>query len=60
MLASIMSNCVSADLRQQGWCQEILYRGLRSIGFFSHADESLPAIVHMDMLNANKLLPAIA
>ena len=36
----------------------MLYRGLR-IGFFHIADESLPTIVHMDVLDANKLVPAI-
>jgi hypothetical protein len=58
-LASIMSNCVSGDWRRKGWCQAMLYRGLR-IGFFHIADESLPTIVHMDVLDANKLVPAVA
>ena len=57
MLASIMSNCVSVDLRRQGWCQAMLYRGL-SIGLFHIADESLPAVVHMDVLDTDKLLAA--
>ena len=49
---------VSGDLRRQGWCQAMLYRGLR-IGFFHIADDGLPAIVHMDVLDAGKLLTAI-
>jgi hypothetical protein len=32
--------------------------GLR-IGFFHIADDGLSAIVHMDVLNADKLLPAV-